>query len=249
MQLLTAFCPCILTSRIQLKFNIFPMTHARVSAILVAGGRGLRMNMPIPKQFLTLQGIPVALHSFHTLCACEEIFEVVVVCDSSYSTLFTTHSHKKIKFATPGDRRQDSVQHGLDEVSLEATLICIHDSARPFLSPFDLKNVIAEANVHGAAVLANPVKHTIKEANDQRCVKRTLDRSILWEIYTPQIMTPQLLKEGFAAADASNFSVTDDASLVELLDHPVKLVQGVSSQLKITTPEDWTLAQSLALSS
>jgi 2-C-methyl-D-erythritol 4-phosphate cytidylyltransferase len=172
-----------------------------------------------------------------------EISEIVVVCDPAYHHLFAAYPH--IRFAQPGSRRQDSVFNGLQLVSPDTSLVCIHDSARPLLSPLDLDRVIKEGKIYHAATLASPVKYTLKQRDENGFVTQTIDRSQVWEIHTPQIATLSLLLEGLSIAERYNLSVTDDMGLVELTGHAVKLVPGSSNNIKITTLDDWHLAEAL----
>lgn len=219
--------------------------QADVSVIIVAGGIGSRMGTPIPKQFLPLGGIPLVLHSFHVFAELEEVFEIIIVCDPSYRKYFPHLLSPKIVFANPGERRQDSVWNGFQACSKASKLICIHDSARPFLLKEDVRAVFAAAREYRAAALAAPVKQTIKQADENGLVVQTLNRSSLWEMHTPQVIDPDLLRQGFEKANQEKMTVTDDVSLVELLHHPVKLVRGTDQNLKVTTPTDLTIAQAL----
>lgn len=216
-----------------------------ISVIIVAGGIGSRMGTPIPKQFLPLGGIPIVLHSFHVFAELAEVAEIVIVCDSSYQKYFPYLTTPQVRFADSGERRQDSVWNGLQICSESSHLICIHDSARPFLQKEDVAAVLASAREHKAAALAAPVKQTIKQADEKGFVVKTLDRSHVWEMHTPQVIAPDLLRAGFEIAIQRNLTVTDDASLVELIGHPVKLVRGADQNLKVTTPTDLTIAQAL----
>lgn len=226
---------------------LIQMSIPFISVILLAGGQGLRMNNPVPKQFLPLMNKPIALYSFELFASFPNVIEIIVVCDPIYRSLFPSLASPSpsILYASPGRRRQDSVFNGLNLVSDKAHFLCIHDSARPLLFRKDLENVISEAAAHGAAVLGVPVKPTIKQIDEEGFVIKTLERSSLWEVQTPQVMTPSLLKKGFQLAAQKDCVVTDDVSLVELTGHPVKIVQGSYQNLKITTSEDLALAETL----
>ncbi len=220
--------------------------HATI--ILLAGGRGARMNAAIPKQFLELQGKPVVQHSYEQFLNLPEAIEIIVVCDPSYRSLFSKAPEGKlVSFALPGERRQDSVYNGFMAKKCDTDLVCIHDAARPFITDDLIRRVMASANEHGAATAAVPVKFTVKEADHTGFVMRTPDRSLMWEIQTPQVVRPGLLTLGFHKAFAENITVTDDVSLIEMIGHPVKLVEGGYMNLKITTPEDFDLATQLFL--
>jgi 2-C-methyl-D-erythritol 4-phosphate cytidylyltransferase len=150
-----------------------------------------------------------------------------------------------IKFALPGKERQDSVYNGLQEIDGDSELVCVHDSARPLVSSEDVKKVLEDAIVHGAAVLGVPVKATIKEADSNSFVVKTLDRKTLWEMQTPQVMRPSLLRDGFELVKRDGLEVTDDVSIVEYLKHSVYITEGSYTNIKVTTPDDLLLAERL----
>jgi len=204
-----------------------------LSLILLAGGSGSRMGSPTPKQFLPLQGKPIALHSFEIFRQAG-IEEIVIVCALEYRHLFD-HDH----FALPGKERYDSVRNGLELCTKE--WICVHDSARPFIDLAMIDRVYCAAQKTGAATLGMPMISTVKESCEKGIVKRTLDRSLIWEIQTPQVVRKDILWEGFAKGVA----VTDDVSLAEVAGYPVQIVEGSRSNLKITTQEDLIIARRL----
>ncbi len=208
-----------------------------ISVILLAGGKGSRMRSDTPKQFLLLGKKPIAQYSFDLFLQLDEVEEIVVVCDSSYQNLFKSDV-KPIVFAEPGERRQDSVYNGLKQAASHSKLICIHDSARPFIKKAFIQKAFLEADLWGASVVGVPVKYTVKLSDSAAFVKETLDRSKVWEMQTPQVIKKEWLEAGFAYAIQNQITVTDDVSLVELLHKPVKLVQGDYTNIKITTPDD-----------
>lgn len=214
-----------------------------VTVILLAGGTGERMGSPIPKQYLPLGHQAIARYSFDCFLQMEEIAEIVVVCEEEYQHLFATDlTTIDIHFAAPGKRRQDSVLHGLNAMKEKSHLVCVHDSARPFINPDLVVRTIDAAKTHGAAALAVPVKSTIKEANAQGLVTKTLNRNCLWEMQTPQVIKTELLKQAFDYVIKYNIEVTDDLSLIEIMGHPTKLVESDYINIKITTPDDLELA-------
>jgi 2-C-methyl-D-erythritol 4-phosphate cytidylyltransferase len=220
------------------------MKNRSVGAILLAGGIGSRMQKSEPKQFLQLGGKPVALYSFELFLRSSFIDEVIVVCEAVYESLFTERGDKSVKFARPGKERQHSVYNGLEMLSAE--FACIHDSARPFIDAQLLEQVILAGINHGAAALAVPAKNTIKEATSEKFVSKTLKRKTLWEMQTPQVISKEILQNGFARCDELQHLVTDDISLAEVQGLPAKLVMGNYSNIKLTTPEDFLLAELLA---
>ncbi|XP_048334995.2 2-C-methyl-D-erythritol 4-phosphate cytidylyltransferase, chloroplastic [Ziziphus jujuba] len=217
-----------------------------VSVILLAGGKGKRMGASMPKQYLPLLGQPIALYSFYTFSRMIEVKEIVIVCDPSYKDIFEDTKEKinvELKFALPGKERQDSVYSGLQAVDLASELVCIHDSARPLVSSEDVEKVLKDGWLNGAAVLGVPVKATIKEGNSESFVVKTLDRKTLWEMQTPQVIKPQLLRKGFELVNSEGLEVTDDVSIVEYLKHPVYITEGSYTNIKVTTPDDILLAE------
>ncbi|KAL0364950.1 UNVERIFIED_CONTAM: 2-C-methyl-D-erythritol 4-phosphate cytidylyltransferase, chloroplastic [Sesamum angustifolium] len=190
-----------------------------VSVILLAGGKGKRMGASMPKQYLPLLGQPIALYR----------------CEREYP-----HRHE-ICFTRK--ERQDSVYSGLEAIDSNSELVCIHDSARPLVLAGDVAKVLKDGQRVGAAVLGVPAKATIKEANSDSFVVKTLDRKTLWEMQTPQVIRPGLLKKGFELVNREGLEVTDDVSIVEHLRHPVYITEGSYTNIKVTTPDDLLLAE------
>lgn len=206
----------------------------KLSLILLAGGKGTRMKSSIPKVFLPLKEKPLILHSYELFASMEEIEEIVVVCPKAFHHYFPENT----LFAHPGKERQDSVQNGFTKCSGEFLLI--HDGARPFITREEVQKLLKEGLPVGAATLGAPTKNTIKQVGASSFVEKTLDRSLLYEMYTPQLLRRDLLEKGLQKAQGQTF--TDDTTLAELLDHPVKLVTGSNRNIKITTPIDLQLA-------
>ncbi|WJX92076.1 2-C-methyl-D-erythritol 4-phosphate cytidylyltransferase [Trifolium repens] len=229
--------------------DIIVVKDRSVSVVLLAGGKGKRMGATMPKQYLPLLGQPIALYSFYTFSRMIEVKEIIVVCDPSYNDIFEDvkgNCQAELKFALPGKERQDSVYSGLQEcaaVDSNSELVCVHDSARPLVLQEDAKKVLKDGLLNGAAVLGVPVKATIKEANIESFVVRTLDRKTLWEMQTPQIIKPELLRKGFELVNREGLEVTDDVSIVEHLKHPVYITEGSYTNIKVTTPDDLLLAE------
>lgn len=212
--------------------------------VLLAGGKGLRLGGVIPKQYLMLGDETIAMRSFRVLEQSPSIDAITVVAEEPYHSLFTS-SKKPVSYALPGLRRQDSLKHGLEKLKSTCTHVLVHDAARPFVTLEHIEEVIREGEEIGAATLAVPMKATVKKADRLKFVEKTLDRSCLYEIQTPQVVRLDWLKEGLKKAEKEELTVTDDAGLAELQGYPVKLVMGSSDNIKITTPEDLRLAYAL----
>ena len=213
-----------------------------IAVILLAGGVGRRFGSDIPKQFLTLGCTPVVRYSFEILASMACVSEVVVVCAPEYQKIF---AGTDTTFALPGERRQDSVYNGLQALTKNTRHICVHDAARPMITPGLVQRTFDAAREHGAAAVGMPVRFTVKEVNAAHFVTSTPNRDNIWEIQTPQVIRTDWLCEGFDYANDHALTVTDDVSLAELVGHPVKLIHGDAANVKITTPEDFALLEKL----
>ncbi|MCH9625267.1 MAG: 2-C-methyl-D-erythritol 4-phosphate cytidylyltransferase [Chlamydiales bacterium] len=209
-----------------------------LSVIFLAGGKGERMGTALPKQYLPLKERPLVLHSLEVFFTLPEVDEVIVVCAPDYQHHFSSFP---VRFAQPGRRRQDSVYNGLLQTDKRAEWICVHDGARPFINRALVTQLLAAGKKTGAATLALPSKNTLKQCNTEQLVEKTVDRSQIWEVQTPQLLKKQILIKGFAQAGTTD--VTDDVSLAELIGHPVQLVRGSDHNIKITTPQDLVFAE------
>jgi len=181
------------------------------------------------------------------------VAEIVIVCAEDYRTIFEDHIAARdgptptISYASGGKERQDSVENGLAKITSE--FVAVHDAARPLVTCDEVERVITDAKKYGAALLAVQTKATIKEAragdNDDQMVNSTPDRKLLWEAHTPQVIRTDLLREGFRLASSQKLMVTDDVSVVEAAGEPVKLTQGEYTNIKVTTPEDIAVAETI----
>jgi 2-C-methyl-D-erythritol 4-phosphate cytidylyltransferase len=219
-----------------------------ISAVIVAAGKGSRMNANVSKPYLPLMDKPILIHTLECFERQNEIDEIVLVCGSQdvslCKELIDTYSLKKVKRIVPGgEERQDSVYKGLQNATGEWVLI--HDGVRPFISDRLILMLIREVQLKEAAILAVPVKDTVKVVDEQGSVVSTPLRKSLWAIQTPQAFRLSLLKKAYEHAAQIGFEGTDDASLVELMGLPVHIVHGDYENIKITTPEDLWIAEAL----
>ncbi|MGB8956817.1 MAG: 2-C-methyl-D-erythritol 4-phosphate cytidylyltransferase [Tumebacillaceae bacterium] len=217
--------------------------------IVVAAGRGSRMGSEIKKQYLPLAGAPILVRTLQTLSACPLVDRVVLVVspeDIEYVRgMVGEHEIDKIgDVVAGGPERQDSVWQGLRATLPNCTHVAIHDAARPLVSQDEIIAVIEAAMDGGAATLGVPVKDTIKRVKDG-LVSETLERASLWAVHTPQAFRRDWLEEAHRRSMQAGGHGTDDASLVERAGYPVQMVQGSYENLKITTPEDLLVAETL----
>lgn len=211
--------------------------HRKVSVILLAGGTGSRMGLSFPKQYLRVGGKEIALYSFELFDAHPDVSEIVVVCKPEFQNIFLK-GDKPLYFALPGLRRQDSTYNGLQALKEPETLICVHDAARPCLTLELLNKIFKEASKTKAAVLGVPATSTLKEVDAEGFMVKTIERSKVWAIQTPQVVDQDLLKRGFQKVLGENLEVTDESSILGYLNYPVKVVQSSSRNLKLTEPSD-----------
>jgi 2-C-methyl-D-erythritol 4-phosphate cytidylyltransferase/2-C-methyl-D-erythritol 2,4-cyclodiphosphate synthase len=202
-----------------------------------------------PKQFLELGGLPVLARTVALFRELPEIREIIVAAPSSYlqetREMLERFTPGAVVLVTGGETRQESVRAGLAVVSPEIELVVVHDGVRPLLEPKLVRDCLAAATESGAAMLAIPVKDTVKEVNAGMVVARTIDRQDLWLAQTPQVARRELLAEAFASALREDFVGTDEAALLERIGCKVRIVMGAERNLKITRPEDLALASAL----
>lgn len=219
-------------------------------AIIAAAGTGSRMAGDRPKQFLQLAGTPIIFHTLKPFELCDSIQEVIVVLPAAESAEFLAlaakHGLRKLARVVPGGAtRADSVKRGLMSIrSATAEIVAVHDGVRPFVTIAEIEDTIAAARADGAAILATPVTDTIKLVEGATVV-RTLERQNLRQALTPQCFRYELLRQAYERVDVNDPSLTDESSLVERLGHPVTIVAGSPRNIKITTPRDLVIAETL----
>jgi len=214
-----------------------------ISAVLVAAGKGTRMGPNVDKLFLELNGRPVVAYTWGRLAQAASIDEIIVVVREGMQSAFAELAEKfqlrkPFRLVAGGRERQDSVWNGLAALSEDAELVAIQDAARPCTSPALIAATIEAARETGAAVAAQPVTDTIKESADGKRVERTLDRSRLWAVQTPQTFRVEIIRRALAEARGRGLVLTDDTAACELIGQPVDLVVSASPNPKVTRPED-----------
>ncbi len=232
------------------------MEREKTAAVVLAAGKGTRMQSDVPKQYLLLGGRPVI---YYALKAFQDSFvdELILVVepgeeDKCRRQIVERYGFTKVKAVTAGGtERYDSVMNGLKQVSEGCAYVFIHDGARPFLNQDILKRALETVRIHKACVAAMPVKDTIKIADEQDFAVSTPPRDRVWQMQTPQVFETALIKEAYARLEEqaerladSGIRITDDAMVVEtLMSHPVKLFRASYENMKITTPEDLITAE------
>lgn len=216
-----------------------------VTAIIAAGGRGARFGSDRPKQLLTLAGRPILQHSVEAFVRSDRIAEIVVALPPELAAnppAYLRGSRKPIHIVQGGERRQDSVAIAFARVSASAELILIHDAARPMVSAELIGRTIDAAAEHGAAIAALQATDTVKRGNADRVIVDTLPRTEIFLAQTPQVFRTGVLRDALALARTSA-EATDEAMLAEQAGHHVRLVEGDSRNMKITTPADLESAE------
>ena len=226
---------------------------ATTVAVIVAGGRGERLQGPsdIPKQYLPLAGAPVLAHSLRVLANHPQIERTQVVINPSdrdrYEAAAGPFAARLAGPVSGGPTRQESVRHGLEALEVLAPKrVLIHDAARPFLTADLVTRLLEALDDHQGAIAAEPVADTLKRAGADGLVAETVDRANLWRAQTPQAFRfADILSAHRNAAAAGKEDFTDDAGLAEWAGLPVQLVPSSGNNMKLTTREDFTLAERL----
>lgn len=223
-------------------------------AIVLAAGRGTRMNSAVQKQYLLVNGYPVLYYSLNAFQRSQWIDEIILVTgkeemDFCKKEIVERYQLTKVKHIIPGGKeRYHSVYNGLKQITEEG-YVFIHDGARPCIDEELLQRAMQEAEKYRACVVGMPVKDTIKISDADGFATHTPPRSLVWQVQTPQVFETGLVKSCYEKLmremeTTADVSVTDDAMVVEReSDVKVKLVEGSYSNIKITTPEDLRLAE------
>ncbi|MCL2457656.1 MAG: 2-C-methyl-D-erythritol 4-phosphate cytidylyltransferase [Desulfobulbus sp.] len=222
--------------------------------VIPAGGAGSRFGHAQPKQFLELAGLPILVWTCRAFFAVEAIRTVAVAAPADYlhhtidllQAHLPAHHLDRLHITAGGATRQDSVYAGLVQLPPEIELVLVHDAARPLVDPATILHCLEEAARFGAVIAAVPVKDTLKRVDHDGTIMVTVDRSHLWQAQTPQAARRQLLEHAFAEAKRTGFVGTDEASLLEAVGIPVRVVAGSECNGKITLPEDLRMAAALA---
>ncbi len=215
-----------------------------VSAIIAAGGRGLRFGGASPKQLLTLGGRPILARSVDAFVACDVISEIVVALPPDLAAAppsYLEQRGKPVTIVVGGDERRASVANAFARVSDRADVVVIHDAARPLVSDDLIRRTVTAASEVGAAIAALRAHDTVKQTNAEGTITATLPRDRIYLAQTPQAFRVSVLRDALRL----DGQATDEAMLAERAGHTVRVVEGDPRNFKITTPDDLTMAEHL----
>ena len=239
------------------------MDNKKCTAIVLAAGAGKRMQSDVAKQYLLLEGKPVLWYALDVFEKSQIIDEVILVVGKGeipycQDEIVKQYGFRKVtQVIEGGAERYLSVWEALKVVgqSSEDGYVFIHDGARPFVTEEILERSYQAAKEYGACVAAMPVKDTIRISNADGFAAQTPNRKTVWQVQTPQVFGSKLIVDAYGELidnleqiKAAGVEITDDAMVVETIMHqPIKLVEGSYTNIKITTPEDMKIAQSIVL--
>ena len=223
---------------------------AFVSAVIVAAGGSVRMGIADSKQFIPLLSRPAIEYTLKTFQKCHLIKEIVIVCreqdNDRINKIIELNGFSKVsKLVKGGDSRADSVRNGIGACSENAKYYAIHDGARPLITVEEIERVVEAAFDTGAATLGTSVKDTIKVVDGFNNIESTPIRSQLRAVQTPQVFERDLYRFALENAGDNLINFTDDCSLIENMGGEVLVVKGNEENIKLTTPIDIVIAESI----
>lgn len=219
----------------------------RITAVIVAAGRGTRMGGEKNKVFMRLGDSTVIGNTISAVSKCAQINDIVLVtraCDVLECMDNTQDCSKRIRIVAGGDTRQESVYKGL--LAAEgADIVVIHDGARALITPEIITRTIMDAVTFGAAAAGVICKDTLKKIDSDGFIEETIDRQSAVLIQTPQIFTRAEILKAHELAERDGFSATDDCAVYEKYIGKVKVTEGSYENIKLTTPEDMEVAENI----
>lgn len=220
----------------------------RCTAIIMAAGKGKRMQTAVSKQFLPVCGKEILAWTVDVFEKSPLVDTILLMASADgkedVQHLWDSYGWKKVATVLEGGKeRQNSVANGLAAVGEETDIVLIHDGVRPFVTEEMIADSMVAAQAYGGAVIGVPAKDTIKVCSADGLAVETPDRSTLWQIQTPQTFQRDLIVNAYEKADRDGFLGTDDASVAEFAGHQVKVVMGSYRNIKITTKEDLVIAE------
>lgn len=221
------------------------------TAIVLAAGKGVRMNAGMNKQFILLNGKPLLVHTLEAFQHCKEIDNIILVAGKDEmqfcrEQILDFYGFDKVdKLVAGGSERQQSVYNGIMALDKSCGIVVIHDGARPILPDNIIERCIEGAKAYGAVSAGMPVKETIKMLDKDGFVECTPERGRLWVTQTPQAFKADIIRMAHENAAEKGISGTDDAFLVECLGMKVKMIESGYENIKVTTPEDIIVAETI----
>ena len=205
------------------------------------------MGSSMPKQYLLLKGQPILHYTLLAFETCGLVNSVTLVVPKNDLDLAQKKWDYKIvkNIVQGGKERQDSVYNGFKAIDADTDIVIVSDGVRPFVTPDMIGRSIEEAQKFGAAITAIPVNDTIKQADSEDFVTRTVDRNGLWRVQTPQAFQYAILAEAFQKAMNDSYYGTDEGSLLEYAGKKLKIIEGSELNIKITRPEDLILGEGI----
>ncbi len=221
---------------------------SKFAVILPAAGKSSRFSQQRKKVFIELKGRPVWVRTAEQFVNRSDVVQTILVISPDDLEWFKEKFRPNLAFmdievVTGGAERADSVLKGLARVRADVDFVAVHDAARPLIVKDWIDQVFRAAEQHDAAILATPVTSTLKRVDAHQTIEETVSRANLWAAQTPQVFRRQLLMDAYAKR--GHLQSTDEAQLVEQLGHPIKIVPGSALNLKITTQEDFRIAEHL----
>lgn len=218
-----------------------------VLAIIPAAGVGVRMGGSTPKQFLSLEGVPIFVHTLRKFDSSDAINEIILALraeDMERVQIDVDREHftKPVRVVAGGATRQETVARALAETPPATEIVVVHDAVRPFVEFAMIQRVVEAARKDGAAILGIPSVDTVKQV-ERQIILGTIPRERIVLAQTPQAFRYNIIKEAFDRAAADGFNGTDESSLAERLGHNVTVLMGSDRNIKITKPSDLPLAR------
>lgn len=215
--------------------------------LIVAAGKSERMGPDVDKAFLNLGTKPVLCYSLHAYERCQDIEGVILVVrkdrlESARNMVQMFGCTKVKRVVAGGGRRQDSVANGLAYMKDEVEIVSVHDGARPCVTPHLISETIQAAKRHGGGVAGAKITDTVKSVEKGTKIKKTIDRTSLWAVQTPQTFQLPLLRKAFSVVRRKRVVITDEAAAVEMVSKDIRIIPSGFSNIKITTPDDLALA-------
>ena len=216
-------------------------------AVIPAAGKGSRFGEK--KQFKLLKGVPLLNYVLTPFLQSDLIYEIIVVVPEEKVQQIETQVRfmtktKNIRVVSGGKRRQDSVSNGVKVLSNQCKLVCLHDVVRPFVTKEMINETIKRCGKYDGAIIATQAQDTIKRVQNLK-IKETINRSEIWQAQTPQSFQKEKLIDALESADRDGVTGSDEAFLLERIGYYVSVVEGNSANIKITTPEDWFVAEAI----